>query len=371
MAAPQAAAAQSATPNLEKAQALLEAGRPDEAVPLLEAAVAGRPGDGLLLAGLASAYSAVGDSRAETTFERAIAAQPKNVALQLALADHLWRLRQYDKGNSVLERAIAAAPDKPKLQAHYGVNLYEQRRFGPAARELEAARHGGFEDAEVYFFLGSSLWEIGRLEEAKLRLREAVRRAPQNVAMRQRLARLLLLRGEAAEAVEELSVVVKLAPNSAEGIVNLGRALESTGKMADAEAAYRRGLELDPSLSVAHYMLGTLLARTGRRGEAASHIAIYQRDFEKEQGRNFRDAALQAELNLGRTQLDSGDTEAAFVQFSRHPENVEALQGAAAALSKLGRRAEAVETLERALQLDPAYRAVSYKLARYREQKEG
>jgi tetratricopeptide (TPR) repeat protein len=361
------AAAQPAASNLERAQALLEGGRPDEAVPLLEAAVAGRPGDGLLLGGLASAYSAVRDPRAEATFERAIAAEPRNIALRLALADHHWRARQYDKGNAVLERAIAASPDKPRLQAHYGVNLYEQRRFGPAARELDAARRGGLVNADVLFFLGSALWEVGQLEEAEQNLVEAARRAPENVAMRQRLARLLLLRGKSAEAAAELSAVAKLAPNSPEVIVNLGRALEAMGKTGEAEAAYRRGVELAPDLSVAHYMLGTLLARTERREEAARHIAIYQRDFQKEQERNFREASLRAELNLGRTQLDQGKADAALLQFARHPENVEALEGAAAALSKLNRRAEAIETLERALRLDPENRALRYKLSRERD----
>jgi len=363
------AAPQSAEVSVEKAQALLDAGKPDQAVPLLEALVAEHPRDALVLAGLAASYGAVGDSRAETVFQRAIAVDPKNLALRLALTEHLWRMREFDKGNVVLERAIAEAPNKARLQAHYGVNLYEQRRFGPAVRELEAARQGGLENAEVLFFLGSALWEVGRLDEAERHMREATRRAPDNAGMRQRLARLLLFRGKAANAVAELTAVAKLSPESPELTVNLGRALEAAGKTAEAEAAYRRGLEMAPDLAVAHYMLGTLLSRTGRREEAAAHIAIYQREFQKEQERNYKEASVQAEINLGKTQLDGGNFEAAVAQFSRHPEKIEALEGAATALSRLGRRDEAIETYERALRLDPQNPRLRYQLAREREKK--
>ena len=352
---------------LEKAQALLAAGKPDEAVPLMETAVAARPGDAAGLAGLAAAYAAVGDPRAEAIFKRAIGADRKNLVLRVAFAEYLWRDRRYDEGNAVMERVIAAAPGNPRLKAHYGVNLAEQGRFLQASAELDAARRGGLDSADVLFYLGSALWEVGRLEEAQEQLRQAVLRAPEKVAARHRLGRLLLLRGKPVEAAEELSRAARLAPESAEAALDLGRALEATGKTAEADASYRRALELEPGLSVTHYALGTLLARAGRRDEAEKHIALYREYFQKEQDRRFRAGSRQAELNLGWTQLHSGRAEAALAQFSRHPDDVEALRGAAAALEHMRRHAEAVRLLERALLLDPGNRVLRFELDRERE----
>ncbi|MDQ2980692.1 MAG: tetratricopeptide repeat protein, partial [Acidobacteriota bacterium] len=153
----------------------------------------------------------------------------------------------------------------------------------------------------------------------------------------------------------------------AEVALDLGRALEATGKSAEAEAAYRRALALEPNLSVTHYTLGTLLARTGRREEAEQHIELYREYFQKEQERRFRAGSRQAELNLGWMELSAGRAEAALAQFSRHPDDVEALRGAAAALARIGRHEEAVRTLERALLLDPGNRALRYELDRERE----
>jgi len=363
---PPAPAAQS-DPTLERAQALLAAGKLEQAVPAFELVVAARPGNPAALAGLAAAYAAAGNPHAEETYERAIAADRKNLPLRVGYAEYLWQARRYDKGNAEMEKVIRAAPGNPKLKAHYGVNLAEQGRFAQAVAELDAARRQGMDNADVLFYLGSALWEVGRLEEAQEQLRQAVLRAPEKVAARHRLGRLLLFRGRPAEAAAELSLAARRAPDSAEVALDLGRALEATGQTTEAEATYRKALELEPGLSVTHYALGTLLARAGRREEAQGHIALYRDYFQKEQERRFRAGSRQAELNLGWTQLDAGWVEEALAQFSRRPDDAEALQGAATALSKLGRHAEAVRTLERALLIDPDNRALRYALDRERE----
>ena len=63
--------------------------------------------------------------------------------------------------------------------------------------------------------------------------------------------------------------------------------------------------------------------------------------------------------------------EQALAQFNRHPDDAEALRGAAQALSGLGRRAEALRALERAVLLDPDNRALRFELDRARERSAG
>jgi len=362
-----ASAADSPEEALRRGRALLADGKPEQAAPLFESVLAARPGNAAGLRGLANSYGALRDPRALDTFERARAVDPTNLPLRVEFAEYLWDTRRFERGNAEMEGVIREAPGNAKLRVHYGMNLASQSRFAQAAREFDAARRGGIDNAEVFFFLGSALWETGRLDEAEKWLREAVERDPQKATARHRLGRLLLFRGKSVEAVAELERASTQAPESAEIALDFGRSLEATGKIAEAEAAYRKALALEPGLSVTHYTLGTLLARTGRREEAQQHIALYQDYFDKEQKRRYQAGARQAELNLGWTRLDAGQTEQALAQFERHPEDPEGLRGAAMALSKLGRHGEAASRLEHAVLLDPENRGLRWELDRERE----
>jgi tetratricopeptide (TPR) repeat protein len=328
---------------------------------------AAAPSDPAELRRLAASYAAVDDPRASDTYEKAIAAAPADFPLRVEYAQYLWHSGERDKGNHQMDRVIRLAPENPRLRAHYGVNLAEQGKYVAAAEQLEAARSGGFDNADVLFYLGSVLWETGRLDEAAARLREAVAKDPKKVSARHRLGRLLIFQGKAAEAVTELTKASELEPHSIEVLLDLGRALEAAGNPAKAEASYRLALEIPPEAPLAHYLLGTLLARNGKRREAAEHIAFYQRAFTREQENRYRSGARQAEVNLGWTRLKEKHFEDALAQFRRWPDDVEALRGAAQALSELGRHGEAVEALERALLLEPDNRPLRYALDRERE----
>jgi tetratricopeptide (TPR) repeat protein len=332
-----------------------------------QSAVSSRPVDAGQLKALAASYAAAGDPRAAQTYERAIAAAPGDFPLRVEFAEFLWHTGERERGNAQMERLLRLVPDNPKLKAHYGVNLAEQGRYVQAAEQLDAARRAGFAGADVLYYLGSVLWETGRLDEAALRLREAVAKEPGKASARHRLGRLLIFQGKPAAAIVELSRAAELEPDAVEVRLDLGRALEASGDLPRAEAAYRRALEREPNASLGHYLLGTLLARRGHRNEAALHIAFYRRAFADEQEARFRSGSRQAELNLGWTELKKNRFEEALAQFNRHPNDAEGLRGAAQALAGLGRHAEALRALERAVLLDPDNRALRYELDRARE----
>ena len=310
-----------------------------------------------------------GDPRAAGAYERAIAAAPQNQRLRVEFAEYLWHAGERDRGNEQMERVIELAPDNPQLKAHYGVNLAGQGRFVQSAEQLDAARRGGFDNADVLYYLGSALWETGRLDEAAERLHQSVEKNPQKMAAHHRLGRLLIFQGKSAAAVAELTRAAELDPSSVEVLIDLGRAQEAAGETARAEASYRRALELGPDVPLAHYVLGTLLARTSRRAEAAEHIAVYRRAFQRDQEERFRAGARTAELNLGWTELKAKRYDRALAQFRRHPGDVEGMRGAAQALTALGRAEEAVRALERAVLKDPENRALRFELDQAREKR--
>jgi tetratricopeptide (TPR) repeat protein len=154
-------------------------------------------------------------------------------------------------------------------------------------------------------------------------------------------------------------------------MLDLGRGYEAVGRLDRAEHAYREALAMEPSLSPLHYALGRVLKRLGRDDDAAKALREYRRLYEAEQQRRFDEKSRLAELALARLELRAGNAPAALARFEDLGDTPEALIGRADALSRLGRRDEAIRTLERARVLAPDDARVTYRLARERAAAEG
>ncbi len=285
-------------------------------------------------------------------------------AARLDFASYLWQVRNFDRGNQEVERVLKSAPADVVVRRKYGLVLIEQGRFEKAAGELEIVWKSGARDYDLAYHFGLALAESGRSDEGVLRLRDAVAAAPDRLAAHHALGRVLYRAQRPEEAVAELERAAALQPDSSEIQLDLGLAYEAAGRLDKAEAAYREALRLDPKMAKAHYTLGTLLARTGRREEGASHAALYQAAFQAQQQATSLGATRKAELNLGWVALQGGQPERALEQFERHPDDPDALRGAARALIRLGRDAEALQKYERAVALAPDDLALRYELER-------
>ena len=329
-----------------------------------------RPDDLAALHGLAKAYGELLDPRAEETFQRLLRLAPRNPAPRVDYARYLWQAGMADgrnealleRGNREMERALGERPGEAKLRTLYGVSLVDQRRFVKAVEELERALAAGPADYETLVFLGSALKALGRFDEAATRYRAAVTAAPDRIAARVALGQLLLLSGRAQEAAAELTKAQTSEPGSALLRLELGRALEAAGRPEQALAAYRHAIEIEPELAAAHYNLGTLLVRRGELEQAREHLAFYRGQYERDQEQMLGMGSRRGKFNLGWVELKAGRPERALAYFEGYPGNAEALRGAATALSRLGRREEAIRALERAAALAPDDHTLRYEL---------
>jgi len=107
--------------------ALVAANQSGEAVASFRKVVAARPGDRDAHGGLAMAYAALSDPRADREFGTVLAGagEPR---YYWQYAEYLWRTHDADGGNRQMEKALGAAPGDPRLLAAYGMALYEQGR---------------------------------------------------------------------------------------------------------------------------------------------------------------------------------------------------------------------------------------------------
>ncbi len=305
--------ADAVTPALAQARALVDAGRPAEAIDRLttldqaDARVQ-------LLTGVALYHAdrrreaialleRVRDKLADGSVERREAEQVLGLSLFLEhrFADAIpW-----------LERTRAAVPDNLELHFTLG-QAYIQTRNAAAARVALAKAFGVAADSTAAHVVAAQLMirlQMEPLAEAELEL--ALKRDPGTLRANFLLGQLALFRGQLDAAVERSTRELALNPSDAmasyqlgdallrqnrgdEAIaalqrslwlnpfysgpyILLGRAYLKKGQPATAEGMLRRAIEYDPNNRAAHYLLAQLLQQQGRAEEAKEEFAVAER----------------------------------------------------------------------------------------------
>lgn len=218
----------------ERAALLVSAGRPREAIPLLERALAAAPDDAAALCQLSLAHLHLGDrARQLEVAERAVAADPEGEWAHRLRCDALGALGRRSEAVEAARRAVALAPREP-LALLCLVNA------------LRATAHH---------------WE-----EASARAEDLVALAPARGSAHEARALVALGRGRLAEAEAGMRRALALEPETASFHNNLGLALLRQGRREEAVAAFERAAQIDPALEVAQRNLSIGLRHHLHRG---------------------------------------------------------------------------------------------------------
>jgi tetratricopeptide (TPR) repeat protein len=162
----------------------------------------------------------------------------------------------------------------------------------------------------------------------------------------------LAARGEPARARSELEASLRIRPRYPRALANLGLLSAQTGQLDEGIAQLRRALELDPTLRDGERALGIALEPTGRLAEAAT---AYRAALALDPG--DRSAALQLARLLAISPDASLRDGALAVELCERAcgasgcQTAETLDILAMAYMEAGRRADAVLTAQRALEL--------------------
>lgn len=246
-----------------------------------------------LLAEAKTALERGDEAAARSAFERALAAEPDNVAAHTYLGVLDDRAGNLDSAEKHFSAAAIAAPFLPSARNNHGAVLLRLGRKQQAAAQFEVSLKLDPRQpsalvnlAQIHFDAGSAedlrsaleLFEraqaiapdaevaravlvtalrLGDKDRAATayraygeQLKGAASIAPPPVAARTELGRALLEIGLADEAVEELSAAVALDPSSVDAVVALGRAhlarkdIPAAGRAL--ESAVARGLDRAP-----------------------------------------------------------------------------------------------------------------------------
>ncbi|EME69532.1 type 11 methyltransferase [Paramagnetospirillum caucaseum] len=228
----------------------LGAGRPEQALPYLRAALEAQPSDPRFLALVAWADASM---RGGAAYAAAVALHAAG-RLEEAVAEY--------------RRTLDLNPDLEDALANQGVALYGLGRLeqaGDCYCRLLEIRPG---NAMAANNLGNILRQSGRLDEAETVCRHAVEIMPDLAAGHYNLGLVLAGLGRLPEAMASHRRAAKAAPDLAEAHYALADTLYKLGRREEAVEAWRRVLELKPGLAEAHLNLGITLLELGRAAEA-------------------------------------------------------------------------------------------------------
>lgn len=213
----------------------LQSGKPDDAIDLIERAIAEQRGVADYWDNLGSALVAKG------RFADAVAAH-RNAAL--------------------------LNPDGPQRRHNLGNALAALGRHDLARRAFATALALRPDYAKAWYNLGNSERVLDQLDSAIAALSHAVRLIPGMVEAHNNLGDALALAGRLKEAVIQHRIVVAQRPDDAKAHYNLGAILQQQGANEGAEIAYREALKRQPRHAPALNNLGTVLRRLGRPNQA-------------------------------------------------------------------------------------------------------
>ena len=334
---------------------LIAVGRPDEAEELLRRAVRLDPRDTRSRQNLAESLRKQERFVEAVEWYRAVLAIDDEFAPPYAgMGIALFGARRYEEAIAALERALSLDPRLPTaaaLHLYLGRAARELGRFDEAAGHLQRAAEIEPANVEPLLELANLRSRQGRSEDADRILDRVRASGPDALASVLAAAEALRAQREITEAITTYRTALEIDPNYAPALAGLGIALLQSERYEEAIEALEQAVALQPDLPIsgssAHVLLGLAAQHLGRP-DAAEHFERALRDdpsdrqaLEHLAAERFGQQRYEETVALYRTMIEMD------------PDNALTHSNLGAALYHLGRLAEALDSIERALALDP------------------
>jgi protein O-GlcNAc transferase len=326
-----------------------QAGRPAEALELLDKAVALQTDVPELYATQARVLAAVGRADdAIAAWQKALDLQPDDPAGQSALGGLLWRQGRKEQAIAAFRAAVKLKPDDHASWSNLGSLLMERNQLEEAVAACRRSVELQPDVAEAWINLGIVLRAHDKGDQAAEAYRRAIAIRPGFVEAYCNLTIVLCELKLFDVAFEVASSAVKMQPDHAPAHNNLGIVLKEFGKTEAAMNAYWRAIELNPKLAEAYNNLGLLLRELGRPEES---VVAYNKALAIDPG--FADAWS----GLGNAHHDCDRLDDALAAYRKaldiRPNHSDAMNNMGNVLLVLGRTEEALRYYDEAISIRP------------------
>lgn len=197
----------------DQAEALMDMGRYEQAIPLLTKSLAESPDDDALHCRLADAYYSLGNYRkAEDFAKTALHLNPNSDHAHFRLAWSYLHSHQFDLGHEHALAAIAIDPDDASNLYTLAWAEYHQGQYKKALLAAERAIELNPDNADLHELMADMLFNMDRKKQAEKHYREALSHDPDSASIHHYLGECLASQHKIYEASEHMLAAVKIQP---------------------------------------------------------------------------------------------------------------------------------------------------------------
>jgi len=260
-------------------------------------------------------------------------------------------------------RAQSPPPEQCRDIVERAREDYRSRRFDAAIGDFTSALQVCGRRADIHLALGEAQLMAGRWQDSIESVRQAIQMDSRNVMAHKVLGDALYLAGKESEAEESLKTALRLDPKFEPALYDLGRIYYQEDRFPEAVSQFQRLIDLDPNHYRAHDNLGLCYEALQRDADALRHFMKALDLVYKDHPEYDSAHANLADFFLKRSQYDKAFQLAAEAA-QRNPNAARNFFLTGKALVGLNKDQLSLRWLERAVELDPAYREAHYLLAR-------
>lgn len=221
--------------------------------------------------------------KATEAAQAAVAKHPKNVGLQLMLAEQLTDIGQTAQGVALAKSQLSGKTTDLEVYRALATIYTRQQMWKDATNALkhvDKLSHGNDDILYAEFLRGTLLDREGKTVAAEAEFRKALALDPNNSLTLNYLGYMLADHGQKLEeALAMIKKAVKLDPENYAYLDSLGWAYFKLGDYAKAEANLQQAVERNSTDPTVHDHLGQLYEKTGRLKQAAEQWEVSLREF--------------------------------------------------------------------------------------------
>lgn len=209
---------------------------------------------------------------AAAAFEEAARLDPKDAAVQFALATALEGEGDIGAATAALREVLKMMPDLAAAHVRLGQCLARGGDVEAGVAELRQGVKVAPQSDYARLALVRALMEGRDWAGAAEMLRAGIQVHPNNPLLHNSLGVALLDTGQTAAAIQELQRAVALGSKDPRLHVDLGAALERAGYAQEGIAQLRIAIRMEPDLAQARYMLAEALINSGQPSPAMAEL---------------------------------------------------------------------------------------------------
>lgn len=199
----------------DRADALMDLGRYEQAIPLLSKSLAESPDDDYLHCRLADAYFHLTDfAKSQDFSQRALHLNPNSDHAHYRLAWLYLKSNHFDLALQHAQAAISIDPDDATNLYTLAWAEYHSGRFNQALAAAERAVELNPDNADLHELIADLMFNMDKKKQAEKHYREALRHNPESASIHFYLGQCLSAQHKVYEATEHVFAAVKIEPNN-------------------------------------------------------------------------------------------------------------------------------------------------------------